>query len=575
MPMSRVYVKICLLGKFAVIDRAGRPITPKNQKTQALIALLTLADRGERTRVWLRDKLWSEFDTEHANANLRQTLADIRRSFGDISSLLFKIDRLSVCINFAHVQVDVHLARKNSNALFEEAIANRDLLEGIDVADPEFEDWLTVERRRWCNFVDAAQMSAEAPKVHWSRDSQPERQTESSVSLSKRPSLAILPPEMHDDRSHAHTLANTVIDHIALQVHDFEAVMVTDHRMRPQYQLHSQGLASCRLHSTMYPMGNDFLLALAVVDSYEGRVVWQTKLPIASIHANRDNYLPLLEKTNLASDEILRLLMRKAEDVKSSQIHASRHVLLHGISGAFASSEAELRLAEHAILTSLELEESSQALAWLAFIGTMTHGQGHRLCSSYEHDELRSLIQRALDIEPLNPLTLALCGHVAGFVLKDQLFSSELLHKSLSINSYRPLAWDLFSMSLAYQGELEQAYKAAQWARAIGRFSPYRHYFESSCCITASLTQRHDEAIEFGTAAIAGNPEFSPVLHHMISSAGHLGDRTTSRQLIEKLQQIEPCFSFDEQKERSRRFNNNDSRKHFLAGLERAGIALA
>ena len=48
-----------LIGPFAVTDAQGIAITPKAQKTCAMLAMLILSPRATRTRVWLRDKLWS------------------------------------------------------------------------------------------------------------------------------------------------------------------------------------------------------------------------------------------------------------------------------------------------------------------------------------------------------------------------------------------------------------------------------------------------------------------------------------------------------------------------------------
>jgi len=49
--------RMFLLGPFALVDAAGRSVTPKSKKAQALLAMLALSARGSRSRIWLRDKL--------------------------------------------------------------------------------------------------------------------------------------------------------------------------------------------------------------------------------------------------------------------------------------------------------------------------------------------------------------------------------------------------------------------------------------------------------------------------------------------------------------------------------------
>ncbi|MCE8441084.1 SARP family transcriptional regulator, partial [Rhodovulum sulfidophilum] len=59
--------RLHLLGALCLTDAEGRDFTPKSRKAQALLALLALSPRGTRTRIWLRDKLWSESDEGRAS----------------------------------------------------------------------------------------------------------------------------------------------------------------------------------------------------------------------------------------------------------------------------------------------------------------------------------------------------------------------------------------------------------------------------------------------------------------------------------------------------------------------------
>ena len=63
--------KVCsffLLGPFAIQDAQGNIITPKAKKTCAMLAMLILSPRATRTRVWIRDKLWSDRGEEQGAA---------------------------------------------------------------------------------------------------------------------------------------------------------------------------------------------------------------------------------------------------------------------------------------------------------------------------------------------------------------------------------------------------------------------------------------------------------------------------------------------------------------------------
>lgn len=143
-----------LLGPFSISDPNGMPLTPKAQKTCAMLAMLALSPRATRTRVWLRDKLWSDRGEEQGAASLRQALLDARRSFGGLSDQLIVADKKSVSLCLDKISIDTELllaeAEKSTQDLERlRRSVNEDLLEGMDIRDPEFEDWLVLERQVW------------------------------------------------------------------------------------------------------------------------------------------------------------------------------------------------------------------------------------------------------------------------------------------------------------------------------------------------------------------------------------------------------------------------------------------
>lgn len=129
---------ISLIGPLRVRAPDGTDITPRGTKAQGLIALLAEHDGRRRSRRWIEARLWSDRAPAQASGSLRQTLIEIRRAFGDHHDLLGS-DRLAVWLDPTRVTVDLDHAP---------AISQREILEGLDVRDPEFEDWLRLLRQR-------------------------------------------------------------------------------------------------------------------------------------------------------------------------------------------------------------------------------------------------------------------------------------------------------------------------------------------------------------------------------------------------------------------------------------------
>ncbi|PWK73863.1 tetratricopeptide repeat protein [Aminobacter sp. AP02] len=146
-------VQMCLLGAFALIGPDGKYITPKAQKAQALLALVATSEHGVRSRVWLCDKLWSDREAEQASSSLRQALTHIRKCLGPHADVI-ETDRTSVRIRLDLIELDLLALTEGRSSQLEGAALLRDsidadFLEGIDIRDPEFEDWLTTERNYW------------------------------------------------------------------------------------------------------------------------------------------------------------------------------------------------------------------------------------------------------------------------------------------------------------------------------------------------------------------------------------------------------------------------------------------
>ncbi|MEZ5870477.1 MAG: hypothetical protein R3D32_01280 [Nitratireductor sp.] len=140
-----------LMGTFQVISPEKVNITPLGQKARALLALVATADHHERSRTWLSDKLWSNSDARHANSSLRQALRQIRKSFGVNADDIIHIDKHSVRLISENIVVDVERIAVGEIAIDDKAWP--DFLEGLDIQDEEFEEWLSVQRAYYAELL--------------------------------------------------------------------------------------------------------------------------------------------------------------------------------------------------------------------------------------------------------------------------------------------------------------------------------------------------------------------------------------------------------------------------------------
>ena len=134
------HASLKLLGVLRLERPDGEKIEITSKRGQALLAMLALAENGERARSWLQSMLWSDRSREQASASLRRELSTLRKTLSAIDADLLSAHGQTVQLDLSQLDVDVR----------SEAQANADeLLEGLDIRGAEgFEDWLRTERAR-------------------------------------------------------------------------------------------------------------------------------------------------------------------------------------------------------------------------------------------------------------------------------------------------------------------------------------------------------------------------------------------------------------------------------------------
>ncbi|MFM7446239.1 MAG: hypothetical protein ACKO2N_20480 [Tabrizicola sp.] len=133
---------IRLMGQFQVQDTTGQDFTPRSAKARAILALLCQTPGHCRPRRWLEARLWSDRGAEQASGSLRQALTELRKTLGPLGVHLHS-DRDTVTLSgfVTDLDQDPELARRS-------LMHGREFLEGIDIIDAAFREWLTDERQR-------------------------------------------------------------------------------------------------------------------------------------------------------------------------------------------------------------------------------------------------------------------------------------------------------------------------------------------------------------------------------------------------------------------------------------------
>jgi DNA-binding SARP family transcriptional activator len=147
-------LKVALLGTFEARLPSGAAVRFPRKKSEALLAYLAFHPGRMQARDKLAALLWGDAPDERARHSLRQALVTLRRALHRAAALCLVEEGDTVGVSPDGVEVDVavfeRLMKDGSPEALEHAAAlyRGDLLEGVSVDEPPFEEWLRAERER-------------------------------------------------------------------------------------------------------------------------------------------------------------------------------------------------------------------------------------------------------------------------------------------------------------------------------------------------------------------------------------------------------------------------------------------
>ena len=155
-PPRRVMPRLTLtlLGGFRAHLAPGAPLAFPTRKAQALLSYLALPAGEAHPRDKLASLLWGSTVETTARTSLRQTLYSLRTSLRRADGRPLHADGNMVSLDPNAIRLDVvefeqRVAEGTPSALAEASVLYRgELLEGLAVQEPPFEDWLLAERER-------------------------------------------------------------------------------------------------------------------------------------------------------------------------------------------------------------------------------------------------------------------------------------------------------------------------------------------------------------------------------------------------------------------------------------------
>lgn len=546
-----ILVRLCVLGPFRVLDSDGEDRTPRGRKTCALLALLALAKDNKRTRKWIQDKLWSDRADPQGAASLRQSLAEIRRKFGPNKNCLVS-DHFTVGLNHNLISIDIDTYNVTTDSATKGHI---ELLEGMDVRDPEFEDYLRQMRRQFQSRIVEEKNEAAVLQVP---------AHSSLTNPAPKPYHIVLTRGQEDGSADSALLADSFMDTIAKTITELGFADVIDHRSQ-QLSAHDvdrqfSSTQSMGLRSNIVKSNGKHLLRVILTKHPENRMLWSNTIEgkghsVLSIDdENVLNYVNQL--INVTLDQLIQQKSESPECLNSVFLcHA-------GIQTLYQFGGDNFTVADDLFARAFELEPRGIYLAWRAFLRTFLLAERQFSCRQELEDEAFYYMHKSLEMEPHNSFVVAFSAHVHALMRRSHAAAFEMAERCLQLNRANPFGWVGLGLAKCHLGKPEEGFLDTLTASSMAGTAPYRFHLDGLSCIAGVMAGDFDKATICGEVSHANAPSFAPPLRYLSALYLHSGNHEASRKKVLQLKTLEKDFSLESLKDEA----------YPAAGLQRSNL---
>ena len=437
-----------------------------------------------------------------------------------------------------------------------------EFLEGIDIRDDEFNDWLQGIRQAPEQFFALLTGQAAAP-----------------AAPSIMPAIAVLPfrlvigEEVHSvlgdwlaeeicrSLSRSHLL--NVISHLSSREIGGQRIDLT--RVRRVLNVDYCVTGSLRVS------GNKVVLDADCLDAGSGRILWTRQFP--------GDLAEFLMADSPAVAEIVRTIGRtiSANALAHAQGRSLSALGDHQLLIAGIGMMHQLKLSNFARSRDL-IEEvirraprAPEAHAWLAEWYVISIFNGWSDNSLRDTGVALDCTARALDIDPANTFALTIDGVVNNNLLMRLDKAAERFDAALDLNPNESMAWLLSGVLSAYRDDGRDAVTRTEKALRLSPVDPFGYFFDSLAATAYIAAGEWGQALALADRSMSKNDRHLSTLRTRICALHYLGRTGEARAAAEDLMRRQPEFTISSYR-RSHPAANFKFGQNVTAAFAAAGI---
>jgi len=521
-----------LMGPFRLRDAQGRRIEVASKRGQALIATLATSRSGDRTRVWLQERLWGSRQLMQAQASLRRELSNLRQILNGPDNAVIGADYNRVWIDLERVQVG-DLSSRSSG----------EFLEGLDIKGEEaFEDWLREQRHS---------MEVEADRDSLGKIRLPDHIIDLKgpvPGFADRPAIAILPLNNISGDDTLSYLADGISEELSemlarlkwLPVIARSASFLYRGRAFDLRQIGAALGARYVVEGSLRRSGEMLRLGLQMADVETSLSVWShtSDIPMTFTQKMLDDLICEIVgvvDTRIDAVEKMRASTKTLDPMDVNDLIWRGRWHLH----RFTREDSEL--AEQCFQQALALSpNSAEALIQLTFF----HARSVWVERKEEHrmHELRDLARRAILADGADGRGYMYAG-MAELWMRQTERALSLFKKAVDLNPSLSLAHAQIGSAHILAGEPAAAEAPLKLALRLGPNDEHSFYVLGELAIAHCMMGQWDRAIEHAEQSLLRRSAYWYAHVIKINSLVNKGALEEAKLVSQQLLQVKPNFS--------------------------------
>ncbi len=508
---------IRLVGVFEVRGDDGRDCTPRGAKARAILAMLCQTPDRRRARRWLESRLWSDRGAEQASGSLRQALMEIRKALGDEADWL-ETDR--DVVRLGGVTTDLEADSDGSARALQ---AGREFLEGIDIIDQSFEDWLREERARVESGLG----------IH--RPDQARLPVAATARLPFVIRLGGLPPGVGSfaGRALADSIGRLLAEFAHIDVYGAGGAPIPADLPREGMVLHVEGAEiQDRVH-----------VLVSLSSAASGQIIWNQRAAVPVTEADFIGAGDLPPLVFQAADAALSHFPQLAEC--QSGPRRSNALIANALTEMFSYDGDRLRAADRMLVEAGEIASSARIYAWRVLVRQIMYVE--RTDADYPRltAEIDEYSRKALELSKANPLVLSLVGLARVMVDANPDAGVVLARDAIALSPYNAHGHLAQGAALSRIGDNVGALEAARRGAEIAARTAHVHWWEGLSGLVALRSGNLPAAIAHYEAAHYRAPGFRAAMRHLLFLYLAVGEREKAARVHRGLIRAEPDFTVE------------------------------